>query len=202
MNADEYKKWTRHHADIFRMHADRDLDVFITWEPRLIAFTFADLREASYAIADDPRHTFRENHLGLLRASVISKRAEKAAREREQRESQYASGSCESCHSVGLVRVPHPDFIENGEFTRRVFLDVACNCRIGVARLNAVNARLAAAESPHLLIDVAEYEEMIPDWRLVLAAAEEADEQDHAATDLARQVDRTIGPIIGRKDQS
>jgi hypothetical protein len=192
-----YEEWRIFHTRLFDLKAKDDELLFKVWKARLADFTLDELCEASLAIAADPgdKARFRVNHLSMLIALILGKRTEAAARERDRQERQFATTTCADCFSVGLVRVPHPDFVRDDVLTRGVFLDVACACNVGAARLNAINARLAAVESDRRIIDLGQYEAMVPDWRLILAEYEDADEREHDAADLARKIDREAGPI-------
>jgi len=197
MMESQFDLWQRIHRDLFGLHSADDVRMVGLWDGSLSGYTFEELRDASFAIAADPteRARFRANHLAMIHEFVHARRADTAARERARQDREYASAACANCHGVGVVRVPNADFIVDGAFTREFFVEVACACGVGAARFNAINARLAAAESDRRILDLAQYEAMVPDWRLILAAADEADEHERAAEDLASQVDRTAGPI-------
>ncbi len=194
MTPTQYEQWRRLHADLFGLHSPDDLRLFTLWERCLGAFDFEELRDASYAVAVDPRdmRRFRENHLSMLREAVLAKRAEAAARERDRLDAMYSRADCGDCFGVGLVRVPHPDWIRDGELTRAFFIAVACLCPVGIARFNSINCRLAEAD--HRIIDLTQYEVLCPDWRQILAARQETQAHEFEVAELARKVDR-IAPI-------
>ena len=196
MTDPEYRTWQKIHADLFNLHTADDVRLFAMWEFSLKVFDFAELREASFAVAEDPsdKRRFRENHLAMLRDVVMGKRAEAAARERDRLDRMYADADCQDCSGVGLVRVPHPDWIVDGELERSFFLCVACLCPIGVARFNSINGRLIAAEVGHQLMDLSQYEAIVPDWRTIVAAHRETRARELDGAEFARKVDR-IAPI-------
>lgn len=196
MTPKEYEQWRRLHGDLFNLHSPDDLRLFTLWERCLGAFEFEELRDASFAVVTDPsdKRRFRENHLAMLREAVLAERAEAATRERDRLDRQYNRAECDDCFAVGLIRVPHPDWLVNDELERSVFMVVTCPCPAGVAKFNAVAARLIDTEARHKIIDLAEYEALHPDWRNILAARQEAQARELDAADLARQVDR-ISPI-------
>lgn len=157
------------------------------WPPAVL------LRDASYAVATDPRdiRRFRENHLEMLRSFVLGKRGEAAARAREQQEREFDSADCADCHGVGTIRVPQPRFVVDLILQRPVFIAVACRCQVGNARFNAINSQLMQMQAEHRLASIDEYEALCPDWRPVLKAHGEERRRTHAVADVARRADRS-----------
>ena len=207
MTPAEYGDWSLMHMELFMMRDAADASLLNRWAKVLMPFTFADLKEASYAVATDPsdKARFRQNHLAMLREVVLAKHAEAAARERERFDRQAETAECLDCNGVGLVQVPHPDFVLDGEMQRGMFLSVACLCAVGTQRFNAVNARLTEAGNKERMIDVAEYEHDAPDWRTTMATYTERRAQEFASAELASQADHaapidmaTVRDIIER----
>jgi hypothetical protein len=194
MTPEKYAEWARMHAELFGLRDAADARLVSLWAPCLMPFDFEELCDASYAVATDPRDArrFRENHLSMLREAVLAKRAEAAARECDRLDTMYSRAECSDCFGVGLVRVPHPDWITGGELTRAFFIAVACLCPVGIARFNSINCRLAEAD--HRIIDLTQYEVLCPDWRQILAARQETQAHEFEVAELARKVDR-IAPI-------
>ena len=191
MTPEKYTEWAKHHIDLFALRDPSDVRLLTLWAPRLMQFEFEELYAASYAVDEDPsdKKRYRENHLEMLRVAVFVKRAEASALERDRLDRLYSRAECGDCFAVGLIRVPHPGWIVDGELERPVFMVVACHCPAGVAKFNAVAARLTESQAKHKIIDLAEYEALHPDWRTILAARQEALTREFDVAELARKVD-------------
>jgi hypothetical protein len=205
MTPQQYSEWTSYHADLLALRDPSDVRLFSIWSTMLMPFELKELREASLAIAADPsdKRRYRENHLSMLREAVFAKRAEASARERDRLDQMYSRAKCEDCDGVGLVRVPDPNWIVDGQqLERAVFLVVACPCPSGIARNNAVMSRLTENKAEHRLMDLAQYEGLVPDWRLIVQTRNEMQRIEFEAADLARKVDRVspIDPALIKKD--
>jgi hypothetical protein len=192
LTPEKYSEWAKFHADLFNLRDPADARLFSIWAPMLMPFEFKELRDASYVVATDPsdKRRFRENHLAMLREAMLAKRAEASARERDRLDRLYASADCKDCFGVGFVRVPHPDWIVDGELERPFHLVVACPCPAGTSRFNAINARLFASEAKIQIKDLAQYETLVPDWRNILAASADLQARELEGEELARKVDR------------
>jgi hypothetical protein len=196
MTPEKYTEWARMHAELFGLRDAADARLVSLWAPCLMPFDFEELRDASYAVAVDPRdmRRFRENHLSMLREAILAKRAEVAGHERDRLDAMYSRAECNDCFGVGLVRVPHPDFLLDEEMQRGFFIVVACLCPSGIARFNGISARLTEAEANYRIIDLAQYEALHPDWRRILAARQQTQANEFDVAEFARNVDR-IAPI-------
>lgn len=195
MTDSEYSAWQKVHSTLFRL-LEGEEKFFLVIKPVLQAFEFSELKDASYAIVLDPsdRQRYRDNHLSMLREAVLTKRAEQAERERERLDRQYAQAECEDCAGIGIVRAPHPGFVVNGEMERPFFIAVACSCPSGATRFNAINAGRQRIERTEMLMDLAQYEALVPDWRGILQRLEESLEREAVIADVAREIDR-VKPI-------
>ena len=196
MTPEKYDDWSRYHADLFNLRDPSDARLFQLWASVLMLFDFEELRDASIVVATDPsdKRRFRENHLSMLREVIVAKRADAAARDRDRLDRQHAGADCSDCFGVGIVRVPHPEFVVDGAQERPFFIGVACACQVGISRFNTITRRLAEAQTVERFLSLEQYEALVPDWRHILAVAGEAQVREFEAADLARTVDR-IAPI-------
>jgi hypothetical protein len=135
----------------------------------------------------------------MLREIIFAKRADRAAADRDRLDRESAASTCDDCFGVGLIRVPHPSHVVNGEVTRPYFIAIACNCSVGNAKFNSVNAALG--DTDRRLMDVGQYEALVPDWREVLVAYQQRLEQESIAAETAARADR-MGPITTAGERS
>lgn len=190
---DEYAKWTEEHAAVFCLRDPLDARWFELLAPKLLEFELGELRDASMALAMNPsnRKGFRQHHLEMLRSHILRRRAEKAALEEDLRERVFANARCDDCHATGVIRVPDHRHVSDGVLSRPYFIAVACNCPVGVARFNGVNAALTSAKTEQRLMDLATYEMLAGDWRLILGAFVEATKSELDAAEIATRADKT-----------
>ncbi len=192
MTDPEYGQWVKHHAALFWMQSDHDVDLFRVWKQSLIGYILAELIEASQHIAADPDKSklFRTAHLGLIRSRIQSRRHERRRAEFAELDRKQWDDQCKMCLNCGIVFVPNPHCIVDGAWVHPWYsLAVACRCHRGAGRFNAVNAKLAERNKTIRLDDLQTYEAVHPEWMRFVADRQAAWKAERGAQWHAVQAD-------------
>lgn len=204
--ADWFAEWAEHHATLFGMDGEKELETLLSWREVFLGqgFSRAELFAASNDLAASPPvPRFRNEHLDRLQRAVLSRRRETLTQRREA-EAAFASEQidCRLCHGCGWVSVPHPRDMVGGEWLGRHTLSVICRCPVGrleQQRNEDFASRPRAGENrcrPKAFI-MDEYEGHCPGWEAEVARKEAADRAVRDAKAAARDVDRQRGRLPG-----
>ncbi len=134
MTEPEWKDWASHHAALFALRTDADKEMIALWRTQLGHLSIGDLREASNELLTKG-NTYRTEHVAAL-LRIVSEKVRARALAWESRERSFA---CAICWDRGLVDVPHPACIANGELVVGNFggihylatVVVYCGCNVG-----------------------------------------------------------------------
>lgn len=205
MTEDEYDKWRDDHRTLFQMKSADDIPMFDLWMPSLIEFEFAELQQASIAIASDVATSgrFRTEHLGLLRQKVMAKRYERIKAEFAQLDHEREASICRVCNGSGNVSVPHPNFIRDGAWMHPFYLlAVGCDCNRGTLWFNAISSALQERNSkPGVrkidVMDLRTYEAIQPHWQAIMAERDKQRSAERKSEWYAQKADKAEPIIAG-----
>lgn len=189
----EWSEWITYHSTLFWMLSDQDAILFREWRPALAEYSLGELREASLHMASvaSKSSTFRTAHLGLLRERIHARRYEFHRAEREEFERAAESLQCRHCGGSGLVTVPHHACIVDGLWRHPWYSQaVCCSCNRGSHRFNRINAILNERDKRTLIMDLAQYEALHPDWPSLVEQRKAIFLAEHRARWHAEQADR------------
>jgi hypothetical protein len=213
MTETDYGDWTVYHMTLFGMNSAEDRELFRAWKPVLVIHDPAQLRVASLWIAANSSDRWRTQHLRLLLerlrvqdADAARKRLLAAEAEIERRE---RASRCGECRGRGLVDVPHPAQVRDGEWVPSgqtyYLVVVTCRCPLGEARHQALRGaferRAADAQANNRralrpdLLSVLDYELHNPNWPRQLEDREWARQARQKAEEHSRYVDKLRGPL-------
>ena len=207
MNNTEWISWKTYHATLHRLTGDDDLAMMDLWRPVFDAkgHTLGELKEASLDLAKTDPKRWRAEHLQALLDRATSVRLAIAQAETVQGDgSEYPS--CELCHGTGLVSVPEPRSIKNGDWVTPFYRGVvSCYCVRGIDRQRRHQAIISIASEtkpggkkhviPPRLMTLPEYEGVFPKWRDMERRHEEAQKQEQRAMKISRDMDTKHGEL-------
>lgn len=165
--ADWYAQWSARHAAMFGMTRLEDAETFAAWRSTFIArgYTFQELTHTTNVIAarTEPL-AWRDDHLAEInriirdmRQAVIRNESNEAATAKESK--------CELCADSGMVIVPHPQFVIDGEWTRngnsQPTCAVVCSCFRG-RRIGEQQAEMFNGKRSKMQLTLEAYEDRVP----------------------------------------
>lgn len=171
MSGEEYFAWQGFYRTVFCIQASpTDGAMFSHWGEVLGVFDFAELRAATLEVASspEPRASFRQNHLSMLKSAVLANRFKRQRAEQDELDRQYRdASSCPNECTGGLVFVPHPHCMVNDDWAYPYYSAcVCCSCPRGSQRFNS-RAEQDAEKNRRTgsWIDIRSYEAIYPEWR-------------------------------------
>lgn len=128
-----YTEWADRFATMHGFRFGEEMDTLYSWYDVLGHYTEAELEFARLYIArgtgDVPRD--KTGYRSLIHRAVNACRAER----HQQLDDAAKFGTCANCGGCGLMVVPHPKCVSQGEWIPPYAeLGVTCNCRAGVLR--------------------------------------------------------------------
>jgi hypothetical protein len=189
---DWYFDWARDHCVAFGFR-EKDAETVLAWGAVFVElFAANELHDATGRLLRSPDTSrFVNEHRTLIMRAVEAGRT--AARRKAADGAEAVA--CEECRGMGVLHVPHPGLTDTGHwygFLRSPKDDprgltrtagVACRCQKGV------RTRDNSVEAGRPLLTIGKYEQMYPNWRLVLFDREQflKADRDSPPTDADKQ---------------
>ncbi len=134
MTDPEWLEWTAHHGTLFALRGDANKEMIALWRSSLGHLSLVDLREASNELIATGGKFPNEHVAALLK--IVSERVRQRAVAWESKDRSFA---CAICWDRGLVDVPHPSCVANGDLIegnfggQRYFASIVvyCSCNKG-----------------------------------------------------------------------
>jgi hypothetical protein len=196
MSDTEYTEFTHAYLVLFPVTGTgKDVrEMLVFWSRSIQEFGFPEAMTALEEVSGDPsmKQSWRANHLGMLKASVMKNRHARQRAEREELDRRYQATACRDCGGVGTVSVPHPHCIVDGDWIYPYYeVCVFCSCIRGQLRRQSCEPHLAAK---HLRLtaygSIGEYENMYPEWQAIVQDRKEKRAAEQAGTEYARIADK------------
>jgi hypothetical protein len=208
MKTTEWDEWKAYHQTLFALRSDADLEMVALWQPMLAHHSFAALKAASDQLIKDPP-SYRDKHIvGLLRILDGNWRRRIDAMKEQEKDSKVVE--CGTCCGRGLVNVPHPSCIVEGEIvegnfgsqryfaTAVVYCSCAKGCRMHTWQVEAIKeAKTDGQKGTHELPGtLADYEARVcGHWRDLIEEMERMKKERRDAIAKARKIDQRHGPM-------
>lgn len=198
--------WVKFHGDLFRWDAAPDVAMMNAWRAAFEArgFTADELKTASMHLAQAGPPKWRDQFLEALLSRISSARLARMRHKQEQLAS-ARDARCTICSDVGLVIVPHPRCVFDGEWSYPWYsCVVACNCEAGRIKARSheevmVLAREAKRKDrlivPPRMWTIEEYEARNPGWLEQSAERKRKREAEQNARAVSRHLDTQLGAI-------
>lgn len=206
MTPREYDQWHEHHAGLFLMTSEADIELFRLWRPLVLPYDLADFIEGSNYLATDKAGSFRTTHLGIIRARISIRRLEEIQKRLDAEQAKNQWRECPDCQSVGVVSVPHLDCVKDGQWwppyhTHGVF----CHCPLGRAKYASLSDSVSEAKArkgraPAMPLSWERYEAVVPNWPQLLDARKRQMASEVKARGVAQRADLAspLKRIFGR----
>jgi hypothetical protein len=189
----DYDTWVAHYCALFQLTAEADLVMLSKWKPLLAPFELRDMVDAANEVAQNQSQLFRTEHLRLF-TSFARRRQAEAARRRADAENRAHELSCQVCRGTGVVCVPHPAFVKNGEWLpyglSYITAAVSCDCNRGRAMKATIDTSQAKREKGQSILSLMAYEVINPYWVDHLAERVQKDRNALAAIQAAESADK------------
>lgn len=210
MTDSEWDDWAGYHATLHRMTDAADLAMMSLWRDVFEASGYGadELREASIALATSGEGRWRSEHLESLIQRVTQRRFQRMQLEQAELDQQHAAEECRQCSGSGLVTVPHPHCVRDGDFCYPFYTCVvACMCYRGERKRQQnmatrshheekVKARRIDTPAPSVLPSIAEWELRHPGWQSLLEQREYKREVGRKARMATAAADSRRGPLL------
>ncbi len=201
MTDDDYKTWAAHHATLFLMTSDTDQALFKVWKALVLPYALQDFLEGSDHIAQEKSSAFRTTHLDLIRGRINARRVALAA-QRMNDENAGARYECGVCRGVGMVIVPHQDFVRDGLWLPPYpTMGICCLCNRGRARFDSILASIEDAKKhpdkrrvPPPPLSWEKYEALVPRWLRLMDDRESLAREEIKGRKIAAHADR-VDPL-------
>lgn len=200
MTSAEYTNWQSFYRSVFCVNAaPTDAAMFSHWGEVLGVFSFAELRAATLEVASspEPRAAWRQNHLSMLKAAVMSARYKLQRAEQDELDRQYRdAGECPRKCTGGMLFVPHPHCVVNDDWTYPYYsAAICCSCPRGSARYNARSQSDQENDRrTGVWLDIRTYEALHPEWELMVQRHDSKIKSERASEYFAKRGD-TTNPI-------
>ena len=195
-SSSELLSWTKKHASRFAWTQPADLECLAEWATIQAKYgvTLSELEEVSEKMVLNTKDVFgKENHLKTLNNILHGLRERKvyAVIEDDQR------GTCTTCGAgCGLVSVPEPRQVINGEWTGVQFTFVSCSCTDGHRYKTTKNHK----EQP--LMSLADYERRVnPFWKIHVKNYWAKVVSENEVMSFARNLDGKVGVNLSVLDK-
>jgi len=220
MTQEQWLRWSQIHSSLFCLGKES-----VGWldsiKPLLIEYTFDELRQASQdLVMNRPEFMAQRDHPRELIAIINKKKT--ANKHKINGEDEHNIPVCLTCNGVGMVIVPHPSCVYNGEYVRSrkkggmssyYTMAVFCSCTVGFHKYSLSSS--ASAESGKRPMSLADYERNVTDqWRemmqtrsdqLVVEAisAVQADEAEKARMNepKSKQLNQAVSAVLQKVSQ-
>lgn len=191
----ELLAWTKKHASRFAWTAASDIECLAEWATIQTKYgvTLDELHEVSEKMVMNTKDVFgKENHLKTLNTILHSLRERKsyAVIQDEDR------GTCTTCGAgSGLVSVPEPREVVNGEWTGVKFTFVACSCPEGFRYRNSKDSK------DRTLLNIEQYTRFNPLWKSQVKNYWKKISEENNVFQFARTLDGKTGTNLSTLDK-
>lgn len=195
MSGLEYAEWQTFYRSVFCINpAPTDSAMFSHWGEVLGVFAFAELRAATLEVASspEPRASFRQNHLSMLKAAVMSARYRIQRAEQDEMNRQYRdAGECPRKCTAGMIFVPHPHCMVSDDWAYPYYSAViVCDCSRGSIRFNA-RAEHDIEKRRDPWMDIRHYDALYPGWEELVERHNAKIRSERASEYFAKKADST-----------
>lgn len=202
-----FDQWVDLHCVRFGLTTEAELRMVQSWGPAFAAagFNVEDLLEATNYMTTRAAPQFRSDHLRLIQQR-INDRARAASAKLLAEPEDAETSTCDQCGNTAWVIVPHPRFIDAGQWlppqpTAAVVCDACAKGRKVLSQFAAPIPEKLSAEDRRTRERLAKsyilshYTRDFPRWREMLAQRDEARAAMSEAARQAGVVDKTLGRI-------
>lgn len=206
MTPHEYDTWHEHHAALFLMTSEADIELFRLWRPLVLPYELDDFIEGSNYLATDKAGSFRTTHLTLIRQRINMRRMEEIQKRLDAENTKTHWRECPDCYGVGVVAVPHLDCVRDGQWfppyhTHAVF----CHCPLGRSKYTSLSDSISEAKAskgpaPAMPLSWERYEALVPNWPQLLDTRKRQMASEVKARGVAERADlqSPLKRIFGR----
>lgn len=185
-----YADWVSYHSRLFGLLSPDELAMVSEWARHFAQGGFApdEMAEASQDIARTAPPRFRSEHLPALQRTLDRLRQRCDSSEPPQ------GPRCDLCGDCGRVSVPNPKSLRGGPWTT---VAVTCHCPLGRwwhAQLSSRRAPSPDRPAPRPT-SLEEYEQIVPDWRELVAARDKARARELDLKSRATSLDELLGEL-------
>lgn len=204
MDSHEFDTWAAKHAAVFGLQTDADVAMLGSWFELMAGQEFAadELHEATVWLATRPEGPprYRNQHLEALQARVRDRR--RLAEPRRRPAGQPAN--CALCGGDGLVTVPHPAHVRDGQWVPSgsawYTVAVSCRCEAGSLVRKRSLRLYEDGKVPAVALSLERYEQTNPDWGWMLQGRDQVLAEASRRSEEARKIDSTLGPLAAPVD--
>lgn len=191
--SDWFRQWADRHAAIFGLTSPQDLEMFAAWRGAFVSagFTFSELNAATDWMVKQSAPEFRNEHLKMIQ-TFIRQRRDEQRRFEQQTAAPMGKSYCSLCGGTGMVVVPHPRFVIDGEWTMNSSYQptaaVSCLCEVG----KRIEQAQFNKERNQKLMSLGLYETRIPRglWTALLHHKSKAAGANKKAEEATRAADK------------